>query len=211
MSGKRIFVTGIGTEVGKTLVSSILVRALEADYWKPVQAGDLDNTDAMKVERWATNSKSAFHPSAYNLLHPMSPHASADLEGIELDLNDLKIPETENNLVIEGAGGLLVPLNHQQTYADWISEEVEVVVVSRNYLGSINHTLLTLETLQNRSIKVKGLIISGEENKATEQIIEELSGVPILVRIPELSEVNENSIEQTAKELSIEIRKALIG
>ena len=144
------FITGISTEVGKTVASAILTEALQADYWKPVQAGELDNTDTNKVQRLVSNSKTVFHESAFNLTAPMSPHAAAEIDGVSLSAKKIKRPKTENNLIVEGAGGLLVPLNASETIMDLIHPADRVIVVSRHYLGSINHTLLTVEQLKQR-------------------------------------------------------------
>ena len=153
----KLFVTGIGTDVGKTVISAVLTEKLGADYWKPVQAGDLDNSDTIKVKELVSNSQSVFHDESFRLNHPMSPHAAAQREGVEINLDDFKIPETANNLVIEGAGGLMVPLNDRDCLIDLIETlGAEVVLVSRNYLGSINHTLLSIEALKSRGIPVRG-------------------------------------------------------
>ena len=142
----RLFVTGIGTEVGKTVIAAILTEALEADYWKPVQAGDLDYSDTHKVRDLVSNDKSVFHPETHALHHPMSPHAAAERDGVEISLDDFQLPQTENNLIVEGAGGLMVPLNSKDCIIDLIEKlDIEVVLVSRTYLGSINHTLLSVE------------------------------------------------------------------
>lgn len=167
----KIFITGIGTDVGKTIASSIVVEALEADYWKPIQAGDLDNSDSHKVKKYISNLKTIIHDNSYKLNTPASPHLSAKLDGINIDLKLIKEPKTKNNLVIEGAGGLLVPLNDKDSIVDLIQKDYKVILVSRHYLGSINHTLLTLEALKSRKIEVAGIIFSGDENKATEEII----------------------------------------
>src|SRR6187551_2999309 len=107
----KIFITGISTDVGKTVASTIIVEALEADYWKPIQAGDLDNSDSHKVKAQVSNAKSVFHPNAYALNTPASPHHAATIDGITIDIKNIKEPKTANHLVIEGAGGILVPLN----------------------------------------------------------------------------------------------------
>ncbi|MEO5777919.1 MAG: dethiobiotin synthase [Flavobacterium sp.] len=167
----KIFITGIGTDVGKTIASSIVVEALEADYWKPIQAGDLDCSDTQKVKSQISNPKSQFHENSYKLNTPASPHLAAQLDGIIIDLKKIKEPKTANHLVIEGAGGILVPLNDTDCVVDLIQKDYKVIVVSRHYLGSINHTLLTIEALKNRKISVAGIIFSGDENKATEDII----------------------------------------
>src|SRR5690606_3561748 len=147
------FITGIGTEVGKTIVSAILTEALEADYWKPIQAGDLDNSDTDKVKALVSNSKTVFHPNAFALKTPMSPHAAAEIDGVLIEKKKIQRPKTENSLVIEGAGGLLVPINDSETILDLIRPEDFVILVSRHYLGSINHTLLSMEALKNRGLK----------------------------------------------------------
>jgi len=194
----KIFVTGIGTDVGKTIASSIITESLQGDYWKPIQAGDLDNSDSHKIQRYISNNKTVIHPNSYKLNTPSSPHLAAELDGIEIDLNAIISPETENHLVIEGAGGLFVPLNNQDTIIDLIQPEYKVIVVSRHYLGSINHTLLTIEALQNRKIKVAGIIFSGEENKATESIILSKTGIKFIGRIEQEPYFDQNVIKDYA-------------
>lgn len=181
---QRIFVTGISTEVGKTLASAIITEALEADYWKPIQAGDLDNTDSHKVERLISNPKSRIHKSSYELTAPMSPHAAAEIDGIRIDLRRIEEPATDNHLVIEGAGGLLVPLNEDDTILDIIMPNYKVVVVSRHYLGSINHSLLTIRWLQKKGYEVF-VLFSGDANPHTENIILHKTGVSLIGRIEE--------------------------
>ncbi len=179
----KIFITGIGTDVGKTVAAAIVTEALEADYWKPIQAGDLDHSDSNKVKELISNSKTIFHPNAYALNTPASPHLAAAKDGVRIDLNKIVETKIENHLVIEGAGGILVPLNETECVVDLIQKEYKVIVVSRHYLGSINHTLLTIEALQNRKIKVAGIIFSGDENKATEEIILNKTEVTFIGRI----------------------------
>lgn len=167
----KYFITGIGTDVGKTIASAIITEALEADYWKPIQAGDLDNSDSHKVRRYISNTKSVFHENSYALNTPASPHFAASIDNVVIDLNNIIVPKTKNKLVIEGAGGLFVPLNNEDTIADLIKSDYKVIIVSRHYLGSINHTLLTINALRNLNIKIAGVIFNGDENKATEDII----------------------------------------
>ncbi|MFY8213485.1 MAG: dethiobiotin synthase [Flavobacterium sp.] len=180
---RKLFVTGIGTDVGKTIAAAILTQALEADYWKPIQAGDLEHSDSRKIKSQISNSKSQILENSYQLNTPASPHFSAQLDGITIDFNHIKEPKTSNHLVIEGAGGLLVPLNDTDCIIDLIQKDYEVILVSRHYLGSINHTLLSLEALKNRNIPCAGIIFSGDENPATESIILAKSGVKFLGRI----------------------------
>ena len=196
------FITGIGTEVGKTVASAIVTQALEADYWKPVQAGELDTSDTMKVQSLIDNDSSKFHPEAYRLNHPMSPHAAAERDGVDLDISSFEIPKTDNHLVIEGAGGLLVPLNKKDTILDLIDIlKCEVILVSRHYLGSINHTLMSIELLKQRKIPIKGILFNGNENKDTESIITEMTGIKALGRIDELEELNKSVINSVAQDL----------
>lgn len=198
MAKSIFFITGISTEVGKTIVAAIVTEALEADYWKPIQAGDLHRTDTHKVEDLVTNTKSQFHPSAFDLETPMSPHAAAAIDGVKIQTKELMVPQTENNLVIEGAGGLLVPINDSETILDLIGSDYKVVVVSRHYLGSINHTLLTIDKLQQSGKTIHGIIFSGAAHPTTESIIKKMSGVPILGRIDEEPYFDRNVVKEYA-------------
>ncbi|HBR54690.1 MAG TPA: dethiobiotin synthase [Flavobacteriaceae bacterium] len=192
------FITGISTEVGKTVVSAIVTEALQADYWKPIQAGELENSDTVKVQRLVSNKKSVFHKPAFELKTPMSPHAAAEIDGVSVSAKKIKRPDTNNSLVMEGAGGLLVPLNNNETITDLIHPEDQVIVVSRHYLGSINHTLLTIEALQARNLNVFGIIFSGAAHPSTEQIITKMSGVRILGRIDEEPYFDSNVVKEYA-------------
>ena len=179
----KVFITGIGTDVGKTVASAIVVEALEADYWKPIQAGDLHFSDSDKIKSKISNSKSQILTNAYALNTPASPHLAAERDGITIDIKKIKEPQTTNHLVIEGAGGILVPLNEEHTILDLIQPDYKVIVVSRHYLGSINHTLLTIEALKSRNIPVAGIIFLGDEHASTEQIILAKTKVPMIGRI----------------------------
>ncbi|XCF06281.1 dethiobiotin synthase [Tamlana crocina] len=198
MKNKTYFITGISTEVGKTVASAIVTEALEADYWKPIQAGDLDHSDTHKVERLVSNKKSQFHPNTYALNTPMSPHAAAEIDGITIDLKNINAPKTKNHLVIEGAGGLLVPLNDKETILNIIQPDFKVIVVSRHYLGSINHTLLTVNLLKEKGFDVS-IIFSGNEHKTTESIIEKMTNIPIIGRIEEEPYFDQNVIKEYAE------------
>lgn len=194
----KIFVTGIGTDVGKTIASSIITESLQADYWKPIQAGDLDNSDSHKIERYISNDQTVIHPNSYKLNTPASPHLAAEIDGITISIDEISAPETDNHLVIEGAGGLFVPLNNQDTIVDLIQSDYKVVVVSRHYLGSINHTLLTIEALDNRKIAIAGIIFSGEKNDATESIILSKTGIKFIGRIEQEPYFDQNVIKDYA-------------
>lgn len=193
------FITGIGTNVGKTIVSAIITETLEADYWKPVQAGDLDNSDSLKVKDLISNERSVFHREKFLLSQPMSPHAAAAIDNKKISVKNISRPQTSNDLVIEGAGGLLVPLNHKETIADLISPEDRIILVSRNYLGSINHTLLSLEVLKNRGLNCFGIIFNGEPNEASEEVILKMSGARLIGRIEEEPYFDRNVVKEYAE------------
>ena len=195
---KKYFITGIGTDVGKTVAAAIITEALQADYWKPVQAGDLGNCDTKKVARLVSNSKSKFHHNAYALKTPMSPHAAAEIDGVKIDLKKIKAPATKNHLVIEGAGGLLVPLNDKHTVLDIIQPDCHVIVVSRHYLGSINHSLLTLKLLKEKGFNVS-ILFSGNEHTTTETIIKKMTQVPVIGRINEEPYFDQNVVKEYAE------------
>jgi dethiobiotin synthetase len=194
----KIFITGISTDVGKTIASAIVTEALEADYWKPIQAGDLNDSDSHKIQRYISNEKSIIHENSYKLNTPASPHLAAELDGITVDLKNIKEPKTENHLVIEGAGGVLVPINESNFVIDLIQSEYIVIVVSRHYLGSINHTLLTIEALKNRGIKIAGIIFNGNENRSTETIILKTTQLKCIGRIEEEPYFDQNVISEYA-------------
>lgn len=192
---KRFFVTGIGTDVGKTIASAILVESLHADYWKPIQAGDLDNTDTMKVRSLISNTTSKFHPETYQLTKPVSPHAAAEADGIKINIDTLTLPITTNSLIIEGAGGLMVPLNDKFLVIDLIQKlKAEVILVSSNYLGSINHTLLTVEALKSRNIPIAGIIFNGRSAKTSEEYILSYTGLKRLLSIEEEKKIDKEMI-----------------
>ncbi len=197
----RYFVTGIGTDVGKTVFSAVLTSALDGCYWKPVQAGSLERTDSDEVREWLGEAfEDRILPETYRLKSPLSPHAAARLDGIRIDLPRLTAPATDRPLVIEGAGGLFVPLNDHDLVVDLIQKlEAQVIVVSRHYLGSINHTLLTLDALSSREIPVAGVVFVGNELPETERAILSRSGGPFLIRLPEVPRVDAAFIEKHAQ------------
>ncbi len=198
---KQYIITGIGTDVGKTVVSAIVAEALQATYWKPVQAGDLDNSDSIKIERLTKNVKVL--PEAFRLNEPMSPHAAAAIDGVKILPENLPLPSVEGNLIVEGAGGLLVPINsdgflYADAFAQW---DLPVIVVSRHYLGSINHTLLTIEVLKNRGIEIEGIIFVGNQHRTTEEVIMSTTGLRFIGSVPVVETVDQEFILQQAEKL----------
>lgn len=194
------FVTAIGTDSGKTLISAIFLEALKADYWKPIQAGEPGDTETVK--ELVSNEITQFHDETHRLKLPASPHAAAKYEHKTISTIDFILPETSNDLIIEGAGGVMVPINDHEFVID-IAKNLgaEIILVANLYLGSINHTLLTIDKLKQMNLPVKGIIFNGDSNEESERIIELHSGYPVLLRLPKLSLINKNIIRYWADEL----------
>jgi dethiobiotin synthetase len=189
------FVTGIGTGIGKTIVSAVLVEKLKADYWKPIQSGDLDNSDSLLIKSLISNKQSKIHPESYRLNQPFSPHKSAAIDGITIDPENIVPPKTDNTLIIEGAGGLMVPLNNRFLMIDLIKKlNAPVILVSQNYLGSINHTLLSIQALKQYGISIKGIIFNGIKDIYSKEFILDYSGLKLLGHIPQYKSVDKMSI-----------------
>ena len=199
-----LFITGIGTGVGKTIVSAILTEALQADYWKPVQAGFEKGTDLEWIKSILSNQHSKFHPETYRLKMAASPHIAARSEGKEIDLEEIylqyrKIKGNNTRLLIEGAGGLLVPLNQKEFVIDLVKKlEADVILVSRNYLGSINHSMMTAEVCRKNKLNVIGWIFNDQYLNYEEEIVA-WSGYKKLGSVPKTTEVNRAFIQQQAQ------------
>lgn len=198
MDKQHYFITGISTDVGKTIVAAIVAQALKADYWKPIQTGAGEHGDAREVRSLISNDETAIHPESIVLKAPMSPHAAAMLENITLDIKQVKRPETTNSLVIEGAGGLLVPINNKHTIMDLIAPTDKVILVSAGYLGSINHTLLSLEVLKNKGLTCAGIIYNQVTLEGTIEVIEAMTGIPTLGQLEKETNMNSHVISRYA-------------
>ena len=209
---RPIFVTGTGTDVGKTLASCILVNALKADYWKPVQAGYEEGTDSQFVTNMLQSQLSVVYPEVYKLKLPASPHLAAKKENIEIDLDEIAaaLPSTNKQLIIEGAGGLLVPLNDRQFVSDLITRlNARVIIVSRNYLGSINHSLLTASFCRQKKLDVIGWLFNDVYGGYEEQIAS-WSDYPIIGKIAKLQEISARHIDMQTELLRESITKAVL-
>lgn len=207
---KKFIIAGIGTGIGKTFVAAILTEALEGDYWKPVQSGDIDQTDTDKVRSLISNSRSVLHEEAYRLSRPMSPHAAAKYDGLEIDPLKLCLPVTENTLIIELAGGLMVPLNNTVLNIDLLKKwDAPVILVSKNYLGSINHTLLSLELLRNRNIRLAGIIFNGEADLSSENYILQYSSATCIGKIDTQQHITKDTISKFALQFKPALEKFL--
>lgn len=199
----KLFITGIGTEIGKTICSAILVQYFKADYWKPVQSGDLHYTDSDKIKDWTNDT--ICHPETYRLQLAASPHQSARAENIQIRLDDFKLPETQNTLIVEGAGGLMVPLSDDTFMIDLIEKlKLPSALVVRNYLGCINHTLLSIMALQQRNITLEYLILNGNFPEDTERVILNfITKETKIIKISEIESSDKEHITATAKQLTI--------
>lgn len=196
-------IAGIGTEVGKTIVSAIMVQRLKADYWKPVQAGNLDQSDTMTVRQLAPCG-AVFHPEAFRLKRAMSPHAAAKKEGVLIEQKQMTLPLTENTLVVELAGGLMAPLAPGLSNIDLLPDwKLPVVLVSSYYLGSINHTLLSIEALKRRNISLLGLVFNGDPVESTRSAILESSGLRSLLDIEHTDRFDSAWMEKQVENLQL--------
>lgn len=199
----KLFVTGIGTEVGKTVCSAILTKYFNADYWKPIQSGDLHFSDSMKIKDWIGENV-VIHPEKYRLQLAASPHQSAAEERISININDFQLPETQNNLIVEGAGGLMVPLSDSEFMIDLIEKlHIPAALVVRNYLGCINHTLLSIMALSQKKINLKYLILNGNFPPDTERVIcKNIQPETGIIRIPDIKNLTRENIESITKQLT---------
>ena len=193
---KQLFITAIGTDSGKTVVSAILTKALSATYWKPIQCGLPADTDMV---RSLIGNDFKTIPERYRLQTPASPHFAAQKEKLQLHIEDFQLPSNQGHLIIEGAGGLLVPLNKNQTMADLAFKfNLPMVLVINHYLGSINHSLLTIAEIKRRNLKLEGIIFNGLDFQDAESIILEMADCKCMLRLPVLTELNEKSITEQA-------------
>lgn len=203
---QRIFITGIGTGVGKTLTAACVTEALQADYWKPVQTGLIEGTDTDTVRSLLSNPVSVCHKEAYCLQEPASPHLAARLEQVTINVDSIleqaNALQTGNRpLVMEGAGGLMVPLNEDTFTLDFIQQlQAKVIIVAQNYLGSINHALMTARMLQYNKVPVLGWIFSGEPHTNEEDVIA-WSGYRKIGRLPQAAAVNKAFVKEQAAKL----------
>lgn len=195
----RCIITGTDTDVGKTVVAAMLTLVLGASYWKPVQSGVEGGVDTKAVQKMTGLPNERFLEEAYVFTEALSPHRAAELDETRIDVDGLRIPETPGPLIIEGAGGLMVPLTRENLlinlFKKWNEDErVPVILVARTGLGTINHTLLSLEALWSRQIPVHGIVFAGEENADNMRTISEFSDTKILGRLPMLDSLDAKSL-----------------
>lgn len=202
----NIIVAGIHTGIGKTVSAAVICQALGYDYWKPVQAGDLENSDSIFIKNNVSNPSCVLHSETYQLQEYASPHYAAAQAGIHIKPEDFVLPPSDNSLVIETAGGIMSPLAKDFLNIDLVSTlNLPVVLVSNNYLGSINHTLLTVAALQQRNIAIEGIVFCGEAVESTRSFILEQTQLPLLFSIPVFQQINKEVIAAFAKTVSINL------
>ena len=205
---KPLFVSGIGTGIGKTVMAAILTEALRADYWKPVQAGT--DTDSLRVKSLISNGQSRIHPETYLLQLPASPHIAAKKENLRVSmdriLEEYGKMDPSRTLVVEGAGGLFVPLNEKEFVIDLIRAlDARLILVSRNYLGSINHSLMTAKLSRAYGLDIAGWIFNDQFMNYEQEIVG-WSGYPSLFSVPLLPSVSRESVLETAQRVSPSVR-----
>lgn len=207
-AARGYFVTGTDTEVGKTVASAYLMRALEADYWKPVQSGLEGETDTEAVQRLTGLPPERFHASTYALRAPLSPHESARRDGVAIALDAFVLPETPRLLIAEGAGGVLVPLNEEALMVDLMKRlGLPVILVARSALGTINHTLLSLEALRARRLEIAGVVMNGPPNAPNRAAIESYGGVRVLAEILRLAPLDAESLAAFVRAHPLRLRE----
>jgi len=202
----NLFITGIGTNVGKTVVSAMLTEALQADYWKPIQSGVIEGKDSDTVKSLISNDKSVFYPESYLLKEPLSPHFAAKLDGVTIELDKIHLPKTANHLIIEGAGGLLVPINDTQYVIDIAKQlDCEIILVISSYLGCINHSLLSIDYLLRNHFKIKALVFNGTFEPEVKQAITSYVKNTLIIDVPQVDELSKPSILQISTQIKPQI------
>ena len=201
----KLIICGTDTDVGKTLISSFFVRGLQSFYWKPIQSGVETETDSQSILRFSEIKKEKILKEAYIFKKPVSPHWAAEIDEKKIDINLLKLPSTDGSLIVETAGGVMVPITRNFLQIDQIKRwDLPVIIVCRSSLGTLNHTLLTIEALKKRNIKILGLIVNGEKHLDNPKTLQEFSKLPIIAEFPRISNVDKNNLDRLWQELNIE-------
>lgn len=202
------FITGTDTDVGKTIASSWMMLHLNANYWKPIQSGLDGSIDRETVQEITGFDESRFLPSTYELQQPLSPHEAAKRDGVSIDMSSLTIPQSDRPLVVEGTGGLMVPLNEKHLIIDLIKKlELPIVLVCRSTLGTINHTLLSIEAIKQRGLPIAGLIINGPKTHHNRKALEEYSNIPVITEIDWLKPLTKKALLSIQPEMNVSTLK----
>lgn len=194
---RKIFITGTGTDIGKTVVSAVLMMGFQGKYWKPVQSGIIETVDTDWIQEKTGFSPSHFFPETYRLTRPLSPHAAAALDGVKIRIDAFVLPEVGEweTLIVEGAGGIMVPLNENEFMLDLMKKlDIPILLVTLSGLGTINHTLLSLDQLRRHKLNILGVVMNGPKNQGNREAIEKYGNIPVLCEIEPLSEINPQTL-----------------
>ena len=200
----QFVICGTDTDIGKTLISSLFVRGLNSFYWKPIQSGIESETDSQAVERLAKVNKEKIINEAYVFTEPVSPHWAAEIDQKIINFELLNLPNVDDSLIVETAGGLMVPITRNYLQIDQIRKwGLPVILVCKSELGTLNHTLLSIEALEKRNINILGLVINGEKHLDNPNTLTEFSGLPIIAEFPYIQKIDSNNLDILWKELNI--------
>ena len=200
----KFIVCGTDTDIGKTLISSFFVRGLSSSYWKPIQSGIESQTDSETVEKLAKVSKEKIIKEAYIFTKPLSPHWAAEIDQKTINFDKLRLPKVQGSLIVETAGGLMVPITRNFLQIDQIKRwELPVILVCKSSLGTLNHTLLSIEALKRRNIKILGLVVNGEKHLDNPKTLVDFSGIPLITEFPFIKKIDSNNLDILWKELDI--------
>jgi len=206
----KFIICGTDTDIGKTLISSFFVKGLNSFYWKPIQSGIESQTDSQTVEKLAQSSKEKIIKEAYVFTKPLSPHWAAEIDQKTINFDNLRLPKVQGSLIIETAGGLMVPITRNFLQIDQIKQwNLPVILVCKSSLGTLNHTLLSIEALKQRNIEILGLVINGEKHLDNPKTLVDFSGIPLITEFPYIKKMDSNNLDILWKEL--EIKNKLIS
>ncbi len=201
----KFIICGTDTDIGKTLISSFFVRGLNSYYWKPIQSGIETQTDSKTVEKLARVSRDKIIKEAYVFTKPLSPHWAAEIDKKIINFDILRLPKVKGSLVVETAGGLMVPITRNFLQIDQIKQwNLPVILVCKSSLGTLNHTLLSIEALKRRNIEILGLVVNGEKHLDNPKTLVEFSGIPLIAEFPYIRKIDSNNFDILWKELEIQ-------
>ena len=200
----KFIICGTDTDIGKTVISSFFVKGLNSFYWKPIQSGIESQTDSQTVEKLAQVSKEKIIKEAYVFTKPLSPHWAAEIDQKIINFNKLRLPKVQDSLIVETAGGLMVPITRNFLQIDQIKQwNLPVILVCKSSLGTLNHTLLSIEALKRRDIEIFGLVVNGEKHLDNPKTLVDFSGIPLIAEFPYIPKVDSNNLDILWKELNI--------
>ena len=200
----KFIICGTDTDIGKTLISSFFVKGLNSFYWKPIQSGIESQTDSQTVEKLAQLSKEKIIKEAYVFTKPLSPHWAAEIDRKTINFEKLRLPKVQGSLIVETAGGLMVPITRNFLQIDQIKQwNLPVILVCKSSLGTLNHTLLSIECLKRRNIEILGLVVNGEKHLDNPKTLVDFSGIPLITEFPYIKKMDSNNLDILWKELDI--------